>query len=178
MWRPHARTLPSQQHTQQITRTRTRTRTRTHECVPILNSSVMSAMNPVIDFISRSTFASTPVFKRVVMARVAMFRLLSVSVCSRSTEQVWLTKTGWRTTTWLSVLTAANLCTGSWEVRKSASTWTAGVIRCESRYLEPQESRAPKHKRGRERMNMGLRRLTEREKETARVEENHQENPY
>jgi len=41
-----------------------------------LNSSVMSLMNVLICFINRSTEASLPVLRRVVMANVAMDRLV------------------------------------------------------------------------------------------------------
>jgi hypothetical protein len=42
----------------------------------ILNSSVISDMKPLICFINRSTLASLPVLRRVVMAKVAIDRLL------------------------------------------------------------------------------------------------------
>lgn len=42
----------------------------------ILNSSVISDMKPEICFIRRSTLASLPVLSRVVMANVAIERLL------------------------------------------------------------------------------------------------------
>lgn len=57
---------------------------RTASMTVILNSSVMSAMKPEICFIKRSTLDSLPVLRRVVMAKVAMDRLVLVMRLSMS----------------------------------------------------------------------------------------------
>ena len=77
----------------------------------ILNSSPISPMKEEICFISRSTLPSLPVFNRVVMASVAMLRLLSLTRFSISSLHL-LTTTGWRTATSLRVRMAAKRRTG------------------------------------------------------------------
>ena len=58
----------------------------------ILNSSVVSAMKPEICFMRRSTLASFPVLSSVVMAKVAMERLvleINDSISGLQTLTTW-----------------------------------------------------------------------------------------
>mmetsp|Transcript_22058 Transcript_22058/g.55297 ORF Transcript_22058/g.55297 Transcript_22058/m.55297 type:complete len:225 (-) Transcript_22058:837-1511(-) len=91
-----------------------------------LNSSAMSDMKEPICFMRRSTELSLPVLSSVVMASVAMLRLLSAIMFSRSTLQV-VTVRGNAIATLLSARTAAKRSVGFGEERKSWRTVMAGV---------------------------------------------------
>src|SRR5699024_1838693 len=73
----------------------------------ILNSSDISDIKEAICFISRSTELSLPVFKRVVIASVAIDRFGSVIRFSRSTLHD-ITSFGWFIAILLRARTAAN----------------------------------------------------------------------
>ncbi len=90
----------------------------------ILNSSVISDMKPEICFIRRSTLASLPVLRRVVIANVAIERLLLEMRSSMSGLQT-LTAWGLNEATLWRMRRAANLVTARGEVRKSWRTLTA-----------------------------------------------------
>lgn len=83
-----------------------------------LNSSVMSAMNVLICFISRSTEASFPVLRRVVMAKVAMLRLVFEMRLSISGLHC-RTASGLKDANWCSIRMAANFVTARGLVRNS-----------------------------------------------------------
>jgi hypothetical protein len=89
-----------------------------------LNSSVMSDMNVEICFISRSTEASLPVLSRVVIAKVAIERLVFEIKDSMSGLHC-RTASGLKLAKVCSILIAANLVTARGEVRKSWRTWMA-----------------------------------------------------
>src|SRR3569833_2282008 len=90
----------------------------------ILNSSVISDMKPEICFISRSTLASFPVLRSVVMAKVAMERLLLEIRSSMSGLQT-LTACGLNEAKLCRMRRAASLVTARGDVRNSCRTWTA-----------------------------------------------------
>lgn len=92
----------------------------------ILNSSVISVMKPEICFISRSTLASLPVLSSVVMANVAMERLL-LEIRSSMSGLHALTACGLKDAKLCRMRRAANLVTALGEVRNSCSTCTACV---------------------------------------------------
>mmetsp|Transcript_20043 Transcript_20043/g.35781 ORF Transcript_20043/g.35781 Transcript_20043/m.35781 type:complete len:333 (-) Transcript_20043:467-1465(-) len=92
----------------------------------ILNSSAMSLMKLLICFIKRSMLNSLPVLRRVVMAKVAIFRLGSEISDSMSMLQV-VTASGCVVATLFSRRTAANRRTGLWDVRYNWRTRMAGV---------------------------------------------------
>lgn len=89
-----------------------------------LNSSVMSAMNPEICFIKRSTLDSLPVLRRVVMAKVAMERLVLEIKDSISGLQD-RTASGLKEAKLCRIRMAANLVTARGEVKKSCKVCTA-----------------------------------------------------
>ena len=93
----------------------------------ILNSSVMSPMNVEICFINRSTLPSLPVFRSVVMAKVAMERFELEMRVSISGLQDW-TAVGLKVATLWRMRMAANLVTARGEVRNSCRVWMAWVI--------------------------------------------------
>lgn len=92
--------------------------------IVILNSSVISDMKPEICFINRSTLASLPVLSRVVIAKVAIDRLLLEMRSSISGLQT-LTACGLKEAKLWRIRRAANLVTARGEVRNSCRTWTA-----------------------------------------------------
>mmetsp|Transcript_32897 Transcript_32897/g.53732 ORF Transcript_32897/g.53732 Transcript_32897/m.53732 type:complete len:218 (-) Transcript_32897:138-791(-) len=92
----------------------------------ILNSSAMSVINVPICFIRRSMLNSLPVFRSVVMARVAMLRFGSETSDSMSTLHV-VTARGCVVATLFSSRMAANRSTGLCDVKYSCSTRMAGV---------------------------------------------------
>ena len=89
-----------------------------------LNSSVMSDMNVLICFISLSTLDSLPVLRRVVMAKVAIERLLFEIKLSMSGLHC-RTASGLNDANWWRMRMAANFVTALGDVRKSCSTWMA-----------------------------------------------------
>lgn len=98
-----------------------RQRVRMASTMVILNSSVISDMKPEICFIRRSTLASVPVLRRVVMAKVAMERLLFEIRSSMSGLHA-LTAVGLKEAKLCRMRSAANLVTALGEVRKSWRT--------------------------------------------------------
>ena len=101
-----------------------RQRVRIASTTVTLNSSVMSDMKDDICFISRSTEASFPVFRRVVMAKVAMERLvfeISASISGLHCR----TASGLKEAKECRILIAANFVTARGDVRKSCRTWIA-----------------------------------------------------
>ena len=89
-----------------------------------LNSSVMSDMKVLICFMSLSTLDSLPVLRRVVMAKVAIERLVLEMRLSMSGLH-WRTASGLKEANWCKIRMAANLVTALGEVRKSCRTWIA-----------------------------------------------------
>mmetsp|Transcript_26436 Transcript_26436/g.62095 ORF Transcript_26436/g.62095 Transcript_26436/m.62095 type:complete len:209 (-) Transcript_26436:1067-1693(-) len=92
----------------------------------ILNSSAISVRNAEICFKSRSMEFSDPVFSKVVIARVAMERLVSPMRASRSSLHFETTR-GWLLATIAKVRIAAYLVAGLGELKKSCKTDTAGL---------------------------------------------------
>mmetsp|Transcript_23078 Transcript_23078/g.57785 ORF Transcript_23078/g.57785 Transcript_23078/m.57785 type:complete len:222 (+) Transcript_23078:1236-1901(+) len=91
-----------------------------------LNSSPISRMKLPICFIRRSTLASAPVFRSVVMAYVATLRFTSVIKFSRS-ELHTITAVGYWLEMLLSVRAAAKRRVGLEELRNTCRTVIAGV---------------------------------------------------
>mmetsp|Transcript_12921 Transcript_12921/g.29738 ORF Transcript_12921/g.29738 Transcript_12921/m.29738 type:complete len:222 (+) Transcript_12921:1441-2106(+) len=92
----------------------------------ILNSSAISDMKVVICFIKRSTEDSLPVLSNVVIARVAMERLESEIIVSRSKLQA-VTERGCSMAILLRARTPANRRVGLLDVKNSCSTIMAGL---------------------------------------------------
>jgi len=101
-----------------------RHRVRMASTMVTLNSSVISDMKVEICFISLSTEDSLPVLSKVVMAKVAMLRLVLLIRLSMSGLHC-RTASGLREANWCRMRIAANLVTARGEVRKSCRTWTA-----------------------------------------------------
>ena len=95
--------------------------------IVILNSSVMSDMNVDICFIRRSTLPSFPVFRSVVIAKVAIERLEFEIRDSMSGLQVVMAEGFVEAIEWR-IRTAANLVTGRGEERNICKVWMAWVI--------------------------------------------------
>mmetsp|Transcript_455 Transcript_455/g.679 ORF Transcript_455/g.679 Transcript_455/m.679 type:complete len:200 (-) Transcript_455:23-622(-) len=93
----------------------------------ILNSSAMSEMKFDICFISRSTEDSEPVFRRVVIARVAIFLFESPINVSKSSLH-FDTTPGYFIATSFRVLAAANRRVGLGELRNNCNTVIAGKM--------------------------------------------------